>query len=87
MVLLNSSRGTYCAITVAKLTNLEELDPKLFDNVAQWVKSCQTYEGGFGACPNAEAHGGYTYCGVASLKLLGQDHLLNIDSLLVFKTL
>jgi prenyltransferase beta subunit len=22
---------------------------------------CQTYEGGFGACPGAEAHGGYNF--------------------------
>lgn len=75
-------RGTYCAITVAKLTNLEELSPDLFDNVAEWIMLCQTYEGGFGACPDAEAHGGYTYCGVASLKLLGKDSLLDVDSLL-----
>jgi protein farnesyltransferase subunit beta len=54
-------RGTYCAITVAKLTNLEELSPDLFDNVAEWIMLCQTYEGGFGACPDAEAHGGYNF--------------------------
>lgn len=31
---------------------------------------CQTYEGGFGGVPNAEAHGGYTFCAVATLHLL-----------------
>lgn len=32
--------------------------------------SLQSYEGGFGQAPGAEAHGGSTYCAVASLYLL-----------------
>ena len=47
-------RGTYCAITIAKLCNLEKLDPKLFENSAEWILRCQTYEGGFGATPGNE---------------------------------
>lgn len=43
--------GAYCAISVAKLCNLESIDPHLFDGVAEWIASCQTYEGGFGATP------------------------------------
>lgn len=43
---------------------------------------CQTYEGGFAAEPGAEAHGGYTYCAVAALRLLNQQHLINTDTLL-----
>jgi protein farnesyltransferase subunit beta len=30
-------RGTYCAITVAKLCNLEKLNPMLFENSGEWV--------------------------------------------------
>lgn len=30
-----------------------------------------------------EAHGGYTFCGVAALVILKQEHLLNLRSLLV----
>lgn len=30
-------RGTYCAITVAKLCGLEKIDPQLFDNSGEWV--------------------------------------------------
>lgn len=74
-------RGTYCAITVAKLCNLEKFDPKLFENSGEWVLRCQTYEGGFGATPDNEAHGGYSFCGLASLKLLGKEKLCNVDSL------
>ena len=39
--------------------------------VIEFVKSCQTYEGGMGGEPFSEAHGGYTFCAVAALKLLG----------------
>ncbi|OEU11229.1 terpenoid cyclases/Protein prenyltransferase [Fragilariopsis cylindrus CCMP1102] len=38
--------------------------------VINYVISCQTYEGGFGSEPFTEAHGGYTFCGIAALKLL-----------------
>lgn len=30
-----------------------------------------------------EAHGGYTFCGMAALVILKQEHLLNLRSLLV----
>lgn len=39
--------------------------------------ACQTYEGGFGGEPNGgEAHGGYAYCALASLHLLGKNELI-----------
>jgi len=81
-------RGAYCCLAVATITNIFMEDPQLFDKTAEWVVSCQTYEGGFSACPDAEAHGGYTFCGVAALMLLGRQSLIHIDSLtkwLVFK--
>lgn len=30
-----------------------------------------------------EAHGGYTFCGLAALVILKKEHLLNLKSLLV----
>ena len=33
------------------------------------IASCQTYEGGIGGARGCEAHGGYTFCGVAALVL------------------
>ena len=44
--------------------------------VMNFIISCQTYEGGFGGEPYAEAHGGYTFCGVAALTLLCPRHEL-----------
>jgi hypothetical protein len=42
---------------------------------------CQTYEGGIGGEPGNEAHGGYTFCAVAAMVLLGELHLLDTRSL------
>jgi len=74
-------RGTYCAIAVASL--LQILDTTITDKVGEYVKSCQTYEGGIAGEPGMEAHGGYSYCGLAALAILGtaQD-CLNLDSFL-----
>jgi len=70
------------------ITNILAEAPTVFDKTAEWVVSCQTYEGGFSACRDAEAHGGYTFCGVATLLMLGRQSLIHMDSLtkwLVFK--
>lgn len=61
-------RGAYCAVVAATLTGLAT--PSLFQDTAAFIKACQSYEGGFGAVPHAEAHAGYTYCAVAALLLL-----------------
>lgn len=73
-------RGAYCAVSVAKLTNT--YTDTLFDKTAEWIVSCQTYEGGFAGCPGMEAHGGYSYCGIAALALLNRTKLCDIDALL-----
>lgn len=44
--------------------------------------SCQTYEGGFGAVPGCEAHGGYAFCAVAALKILNSISLIDKPRLL-----
>ncbi|KAG6462257.1 protein farnesyltransferase subunit beta [Manduca sexta] len=73
-------RGAYCAISVAKITNI--YTDALFDKTAEWIVSCQTYEGGFGGCPGMEAHGGYAFCGIAGLALLNRTQLCDVDALL-----
>lgn len=73
-------RGVYCAIAVAKLTNI--YTPEMFNGTEFWIAKCQTWEGGFGGCPGMEAHGGYTYCGLAALVLLGKTNLICLTSLL-----
>ncbi|KAH3661742.1 hypothetical protein OGAPHI_005920 [Ogataea philodendri] len=62
------TRAVYCALCIAQLLNI--MDEKLVENTAEWIASCQTYEGGFSGAPGDEAHGGYTFCAVAALSIL-----------------
>ncbi|CAI7929391.1 unnamed protein product, partial [Closterium sp. NIES-54] len=64
-------RGCYTAMAVAHLLCIRT--PDLTENVAAYVHRCQTYEGGIGGEPGAEAHGGYTFCGLAAVLLAGAD--------------
>lgn len=73
-------RGVYCALSVAKLTNI--YTPEIFKESENWVAACQTWEGGFGAAPGMEAHGGYAFCGLAALMLLGKPQLFCLKSFL-----
>ncbi|KAK6533199.1 CAAX farnesyltransferase (FTase) subunit beta [Arthrobotrys megalospora] len=73
-------RAGYCALVVLALLGYNEEDLRgdlslgelpLLEGVAGYFKSCQTWEGGIGAKPHAEAHGGYAFCVLAALCLLG----------------
>ena len=75
------SRGAYCAINTANLTNIST--PDMFEGTAEWIVRCQTYEGGFAGEPGLEAHGGYSFCGLAALILLSKENLCDIRNLLV----
>jgi protein farnesyltransferase subunit beta len=73
-------RAAYCAVSVATLINI--VTPGLFDGTADWVGRCQTYEGGISAEPGDEAHGGYAFCGLAALTMLGATDKLNVERML-----
>ena len=81
--------GTYCLLVTAHLLNMLTLE--LLEGVPGFIKSCQTYEGGFSSAshpyfspepegpptlldsprpPLGEAHGGYTFCSLASWVML-----------------
>ncbi len=72
-------RGTYTVVAIAALLNL--LTVELTDGVAEFTVSCQTYEGGFGGEPGNEAHGGYAFCAVAALQILGKLHTCDLAAL------
>uniref|UniRef100_A0A8C6BIW1 Protein farnesyltransferase subunit beta n=1 Tax=Monodon monoceros TaxID=40151 RepID=A0A8C6BIW1_MONMO len=73
-------RSAYCAASVASLTNI--ITPDLFEGTAEWIARCQNWEGGIGGVPGMEAHGGYTFCGLAALVILKKERFLNLKSLL-----
>ncbi|KAK4252411.1 terpenoid cyclases/protein prenyltransferase alpha-alpha toroid [Corynascus novoguineensis] len=76
-------RGAYCAAVILTLLRLPlDLTPDspaytgdssvdLLTGVADYVRRCQTYEGGISGQPNAEAHGAYAFCALGCLALLG----------------
>ncbi|VVT53067.1 uncharacterized protein SAPINGB_P003387 [Magnusiomyces paraingens] len=62
------TRAVYCALSVASLLNI--LTPELVEGVSGFISRCQTFEGGFSAFPDVEAHGGYAFCALAALCLI-----------------
>ncbi|KAJ1688265.1 hypothetical protein LUZ63_019655 [Rhynchospora breviuscula] len=74
------ARSCYCAISVASLLNI--LDAELVRGVGEYIASCQTYEGGIGGEPHSEAHGGYTFCGLAAMILIDEVEKLDLPCLI-----
>ena len=77
-------RSTYCAMVVASVLNLINYDDLENDPITKGVvnniKNCQTFEGGLGPEPYCEAHGGYSYCGIATLVLLKKLNEIDTNS-------
>lgn len=75
-------RAMYSALCVASITGILERDPTLCDGCSEYVQTLQSFDGGLGGEPGNEAHGGNTYCGVASMVLMGRLHELDMEALL-----
>ncbi|XP_038718635.1 protein farnesyltransferase subunit beta-like isoform X2 [Tripterygium wilfordii] len=73
-------RACYTAVSVASLLNI--LDDELIQNLGNYILSCQTYEGGISGEPGSEAHGGYTFCGLAAMILINEVHCLDLSRLI-----
>ncbi|KAJ6734619.1 PROTEIN FARNESYLTRANSFERASE SUBUNIT BETA [Salix purpurea] len=73
-------RACYTAISVASILNI--LDDELVRGVGNFILSCQTYEGGIAGEPGSEAHGGYTFCGLATMILINEVNLLDLAGLI-----
>eukprot|EP00238_Polyblepharides_amylifera_P005133 CAMPEP_0196596958 /NCGR_PEP_ID=MMETSP1081-20130531/88757_1 /TAXON_ID=36882 /ORGANISM="Pyramimonas amylifera, Strain CCMP720" /LENGTH=417 /DNA_ID=CAMNT_0041922175 /DNA_START=128 /DNA_END=1378 /DNA_ORIENTATION=+ len=72
-------RGVFAALAVAEMLDIKSTAVTF--GVSKFLERCQTYEGGIGGEPGAEAHGGYTFCGVAAHVLLGGGSNLNLTKL------
>eukprot|EP00438_Fugacium_kawagutii_P015621 Skav212792 [mRNA] locus=scaffold159:497156:505797:- [translate_table: standard] len=73
-------RGCYCAIAVASMLHI--LTDELLNGVPEYVARCQTWEGGIAGEEGLEAHGGYSYCGLAALCIAGRADALDLHSFL-----
>ncbi|KAG6520523.1 hypothetical protein ZIOFF_017580 [Zingiber officinale] len=73
-------RACYTAISVASILNI--LDDELVKGLGNYILSCQTYEGGIAGEPSSEAHGGYTFCGLATMILINEADRLDLPSLI-----
>jgi protein farnesyltransferase subunit beta len=65
-------RGCYCSLVVADILNILDDNEDFTRGIGDFIQSCQTYEGGISCAPFGEAHGGYTFCGLAAMLLLGE---------------
>eukprot|EP00929_Paragymnodinium_shiwhaense_P001988 TRINITY_DN102188_c0_g1_i1.p1 TRINITY_DN102188_c0_g1~~TRINITY_DN102188_c0_g1_i1.p1 ORF type:complete len:467 (+),score=100.34 TRINITY_DN102188_c0_g1_i1:100-1401(+) len=73
-------RGTYCALAVASMLHM--ITDELIEGVPEYVSRCQTFEGGIAGEEGLEAHGGYAYCGLAALCIIGKADALDLHALL-----
>lgn len=87
-------RASYCILAPAYLLGLlnnsdNTSDPKdnsgnnplLSPAISRHIASCQTFEGGFGAEPFNEAHGGYSFCALAALRILHSVSTIDVNAL------
>lgn len=65
----------------ANASTANDNNPLLSPSVPRYIASCQTFEGGFGAEPFNEAHGGYTFCALAALRILNAIPLIDVNAL------
>lgn len=73
------SRFTYCAVASLSLLNrLTCLDRTL---TLSYLNSCRNFDGGFGAIPGSESHGGNIFCCVSTFAIL-KEPLLDCDGLI-----
>ncbi|KAI5294095.1 CAAX farnesyltransferase (FTase) subunit beta [Ascosphaera acerosa] len=79
-------RAPYCIMTCVSLLNLPLELPedcparrewgftKFTDGLAEYISSCQTFEGGISGSPGVEAHAAYAFCALATLAIMGEPH-------------
>ena len=65
-------RGVYCSLVVADILDILSDNKEFSDGIGHFLLGCQTYEGGFCCSPYGEAHGGYTFCALASFYILSK---------------
>ena len=77
-------RSVYSLLSILRITNrLNDLSSVARKWFIEYVFASQSVLGGFGAGPSSEAHAGFTFCAVASFKMLNVD-VPRVDRLIVW---
>ncbi|ESP05433.1 hypothetical protein LOTGIDRAFT_103205 [Lottia gigantea] len=66
----NDMRFVFCASCICYILN--DWSGMDIDRAVEYIKKSVTYEGAIGQGPGLEAHGGPTFCAIASLTLMGK---------------
>ncbi|KAF7457736.1 Prenyltransferase and squalene oxidase repeat family protein [Cryptosporidium felis] len=74
------ARALYCVSAVASMLHI--VTEELFHGIEDYIINCIGFDGGFSGDFDGESHGGYTYCVVSALCILGKTSILDIDSLI-----
>jgi len=87
-------RASYCILAPCYLLGLlnnsdnnsddpraKSNNPLLSPSISRHIASCQTFEGGFGAEPFNEAHGGYSFCALAALRIVHSVSMIDVNAL------
>lgn len=74
-------RACYTAVASGVLAGIDVAFMEERAGIGEYIARCQTAEGGIGGEPGNEAHGGYTYCGLACAALLGTAQMLDLRRL------
>jgi protein farnesyltransferase subunit beta len=75
-------RGCYCALAACYMLGMDVERIAHACSLTTFAPACQTSEGGLGGEPGNEAHGGYTFCGVAALALVDCTAAVDLHRLL-----
>ena len=74
------TRFSYCALSALSILN-SSASIKV-DQAAEYIASCQNFDGGFGCHPGAESHAGQIFCCVGALSIARRLDLLKDEELL-----
>lgn len=73
------TRFSYCAVSGLSLLNKLDLIDK--GRARDFIIACKNIDGAFGGMPGAESHAAYVFTAVGTLKILGDEDLIDRDKL------
>eukprot|EP00890_Picochlorum_soloecismus_P000394 jgi/Picsp_1/1355/NSC_04835-R1_farnesyl protein transferase subunit b len=74
-------RGCYCALACCHMLCMDADRVANACDMVNYIRKCQSYEGGIGGEPGNEAHGGYTFCAFGALALIEKEEALDMELL------